>query len=148
MIVRHEIHIDASPGLVWDVTVDVERWPEWTPTVTAAQLLGGGVLRPGAEAKLQQPGQPEARWVVTTFERGRGFTWETRRPGLRMIATHEIVRERAGVKNILSIEAKGIMAMALRPILRKTFRRALAEENLGLKKYCEAMADDRRRRSI
>lgn len=137
MIVRDVIYIDAPPEAVWEVTRDVERWPEWTPTMTSATLLGDGVLKLGASARIKQPGQAEARWVVTAFESGRGFTWETRKPGLRMIATHEISRSGVGTQNELVMEAKGALAVLLRPILRQTIRRALAAENLGLKKRCE-----------
>lgn len=137
MIVRDVIYIEAPPEAVWDVTLDVERWPEWTPTVTSATLLDDGILKLGASARIKQPGQAEARWVVTAYESGRRFTWETRRPGLHMIATHEISRSGSGTQNALVMEAKGALAVLLRPVLRQTIRRALAAENLGLKKRCE-----------
>lgn len=140
MIVRDVIHIDASPEVVWEVTRDVERWPEWTPTVTSATLLEPGEFRLGASAKIKQPGQAEARWVVTSFESGRRFTWETRRPGLRMIASHELSPAGAGTQNVLVMEAKGVLAFLLRPILRRAIREALSQENFGLKKRCEELS--------
>jgi Polyketide cyclase / dehydrase and lipid transport len=33
-----EIEINASPELVWAAVRDVERWPEWTHTVTSVRL--------------------------------------------------------------------------------------------------------------
>lgn len=33
--------ITASTGRVWAVMTDVERWPEWAPTVTSIELLAG-----------------------------------------------------------------------------------------------------------
>lgn len=38
--VQDAIHINATPEVVWRVTVDVERWPEWTPTVTSVRRTG------------------------------------------------------------------------------------------------------------
>ena len=33
-----ETEINASAELVWATMRDVERWPEWTPTVTSVRL--------------------------------------------------------------------------------------------------------------
>lgn len=33
------IHIDASADIVWATLSDVERWPEWTGSVRAVDLL-------------------------------------------------------------------------------------------------------------
>jgi len=33
-----ETEINASAELVWATIRDVERWPEWTPTVTSVRL--------------------------------------------------------------------------------------------------------------
>jgi hypothetical protein len=137
MVIEHAIHIDASPETVWTVTVDVERWPEWSPTVTSAQPVGGGPLRLGIEVRVRQPLQPAAMWVVVALERGRRFAWETRRPGLHMVATHDITPAGAGTTNVLRLEAGGLMATLLRPLLALAFRRALAAENRGLRKRCE-----------
>lgn len=140
MIMQDVVCIDSSPEVVWKVTRDIERWPEWTPTVTSATLLGPGEFGLGASVKIKQPGQPAARWVVTAFESGRRFTWETRRPGLHMIASHEIAPAGSGAQNTLVMEVNGILAFFLRPMLRRTILRALSEENAGLKQRCEEIA--------
>jgi hypothetical protein len=132
------IRIEAAVDAVWAVTVDVERWPEWTPTVTAVARIDDGPLRPGSVARLTQPMQRPALWEVTALEPGRRFAWQSRRPGLRFVATHELEPDGSGTENTLRVEAGGIMAGLLWPLLRPALRRALAAENLGLKRRCEA----------
>ena len=81
--------------------------------------------------------------MVTSFESGHRFTWETRRPGLLMIASHELSPSGSGTRNVLTMEAKGVLAILLRPVLRRAILGALSQENLGLKKRCEEIARDR-----
>jgi hypothetical protein len=137
MTVTDTIQIDAAPDVVWAVTVDVERWPEWTPTVTAVRLIGARELGPGRIARIRQPMQPASEWVVRVFDPGRRFVWETRRMGLRMTAIHALEPSRGGTRNVLTVEATGPLARVLAPVLRRAMARALAEENRGLKKRCE-----------
>ena len=47
MITDSAIDIDASATLVWDVFSDVERWPEWTASVTSLKALDGPGLAVG-----------------------------------------------------------------------------------------------------
>jgi uncharacterized protein YndB with AHSA1/START domain len=138
MRVVNSIHIDAPVETVWAITQDVERWPEWTPTVTSVRLTGDRVLRPGAVARIKQPGQPESDWVVTEFVSRSRFAWATERSGLRMVGTHHLSEERQGTRNILSVDATGPIATLLWPILVFVIRKALADENAGLKRRCEA----------
>jgi uncharacterized membrane protein len=137
MKLADSIQIDASPERVWSVTQEVERWPEWTPTVTSVKRLDPGPFGLGSTARLRQPAQPAAEWVVTEFEAGRGFAWETSRRGLHMKARHEVTADGAGTRNVLSVEATGIVATLLGPLLRIAIARALSAENRGLKSRCE-----------
>lgn len=47
MTVEDTIHIEAPPDVVWRVTEAIERWLEWTPTVTSVVRVGQGPLVPG-----------------------------------------------------------------------------------------------------
>jgi carbon monoxide dehydrogenase subunit G len=140
MKVEHTIHIEASPDVVWSVTLDVEKWPEWTPTVTSVERVDNGPFGLGSGVRIKQPLQAEAEWVVSVFQAGRRFSWETRRAGLHMKATHEISSEGGGTTNVLRVEAAGLLARLLWPLLRLAVRRALAIENRGLKARCEMIA--------
>ena len=82
MHIDHTIHIAAPPSLVWDVTVDSERWPELTPTVTAARRVDDGPFDVGSAALITQPGLPASSWTVTALDPGRSFSWEARVRGL------------------------------------------------------------------
>ena len=137
MTITDAIHIDATPAVVWAVTQDVERWPEWTPTVTSVRRLDTKPFGLGSVARIKQPMQPEADWVVTEFSSGRRFVWETRRTGLHMTGTHELAPQGAGTRNVLRVDAKGAVAVMLWPLLRLAMRKALADENRGLKARCE-----------
>lgn len=143
MRVENIIQIEASPSLVWAVTEDIERWPEWTPTVTEVVRKDSGPFGLGSVARIKQPLQPTAEWVVTEFEPGRKFSWQTRRIGLEMVGGHELRDEGPGTRNVLSLEASGPLAMLLWPVLRMPVRRALSLENRGLKAHCEEIAKRR-----
>lgn len=140
MTVHHTIHIEAPPDAVWAVTEDVERWPDWTPTVAAVRRLDARPFGLGSVVEIRQPAQPPARWTVTEYVPGARFAWATARPGLRMVGTHALTAARGGTTNHLSLEASGVLGTLLWPILYPATRWALARENAGLKRRCEAKA--------
>ena len=55
MITDSAIEIDAPPTLVWHVFTDVERWPEWTASVTSLSALDGPGLAVGKRFEIKQP---------------------------------------------------------------------------------------------
>lgn len=143
MIVEHRIVIAADPALVWAVTSDVERWPDWTPTVNGARFVGGDRLAPGSVVMLRQPMQPESEWTVTEFEEGRRFAWQSQRRGIRFSAVHQVDPAAGGASSLLRAEASGGLAWLLWPLLAIALKRALAQENAGLKARCESLASAR-----
>ncbi|ETW95626.1 MAG: hypothetical protein ETSY1_29800 [Candidatus Entotheonella factor] len=139
MKLEHVIPISAPPEVVWAVTEDIERWPEWTPTVNTVKRLDEGRFDVGSTALLKQPGLPEATWRVTTLIPGEQLTWESRIRGMRLIATHQLVATTTGTQSKLSIEMSGLVVRLLWPLIRLSVRRSLQQENMGLKKQCEAL---------
>lgn len=138
MHVEHTIHIDAPPAVVWETTIDLDRWPEWTPTVHSVRRLDAGPLGVGSVALLRQPGLPEARWVVTALAPGSRFGWETRVRAMHFVASHFIEPEGDGTRNTLSVAATGWPLRLLGPILERKMAAALQAENSGLKAWCES----------
>lgn len=131
------VDIDAPPDHVWEVMTDIERWPEWTPSVTRAEMLTEGPLVQGARARLLQPKAPSAVWTVTSVEPGAAFTWETSSPALTSIASHRIERTGDGSRVTLSVTHSGLFAVLLGWWLGPLTRRYIAMEAQGLKARSE-----------
>ncbi len=55
MDIERIIDIEASREQVWTVMTDVERWPEWTASVTSVALLDAAPFDVGSHARLRQP---------------------------------------------------------------------------------------------
>jgi hypothetical protein len=83
MRIKHSIEIAAPVARVWKLTLDVEKWPDLTPTITRIEWLSEPPVRVGCQARIKQPGQRAKIWTVTEFEPERCFTWATRSLGLR-----------------------------------------------------------------
>ena len=140
MKLENQKQINAPKSIVWSVTEDVERWPQWTPTAKNVKRLDEGPFQVGSAVLIKQPGLPEAQWRVTALTPGEGFTWETRIRGIRFVASHELTSSGAGTSSVLRIEMFGGVAALLWPFIRVSARRSLEKENAGLKAKCEALA--------
>lgn len=124
--------IDAPAERVWEVMSDVERWHEWTPSVTSVRLLGGGPLGVGSRAVIRQPRFPPALWKVAAIEPGRSFTWVSVAPGLRVVGHHDVEPAGAGSRATLSLELQGILGGAWGRLTRSITERYIALEARGL----------------
>ena len=81
--------LNASQEATWKVLSDVARWHEWTPTVTKVEVLNTPELKLGNRYKLYQPKLQPAEWIVTELTTSN-FTWESKVPGMHMVAEHVI----------------------------------------------------------
>jgi uncharacterized membrane protein len=140
MTITDTIDIAAPVSLVWRVTADVEKWAEWTPTVTSVRLVNGERLRLGSIATIKQPMQSAADWTVVEYEEERRFAWQTSTAALRFKGVHDLAPSTAGTRNTLAVEATGFLALLLWPVLRLAIRKSLRDENAGLKRRCEQEA--------
>lgn len=134
---RLSIDIEAPPAIVWEVMSDVERWHEWTPTITSVSLLDRARLTVGSRARIRQPRLPVAVWTVTELEEGTGFAWVVRRPGMRVTARHWIEPTATGSRATLSLEFTGPMGPLLGRLTRELNQRYLDLEAEGLKRRSE-----------
>jgi uncharacterized membrane protein len=98
---RFEATIDvAAPAqLLFEVYTDVERWPEWTASVTSVERLDQGPLSVGSRARIKQPRLPAAVWEVTEVVAGHSFTWMARGPGIITTGSHVVPRQRVGARS-------------------------------------------------
>ena len=139
MTTTRTIAIAAPPAVVWAVMSDVERWHEWTPTVTSVTLLDAGPFAVGTRARIVQPKLPKMVWRVSAVEPGRSFRWETHGFGGGAVAWHEVADDgRGGTLATLGIEQTGWMNALLARWIGPLTERYVATEAEGLKRRSEA----------
>lgn len=133
MTVEDRIEIDAPASRVWQLTIDIEGWPAFTPTINRVERLDSGELRVGSRARLDQPDQPARVWTVTELEPGRRFVWSAPFLAWSMTASHELVPTDTGTANVLRLDLDGPLARLVGALLRRPLRKAIAAENRGFK---------------
>jgi uncharacterized membrane protein len=136
---RIAIDVAAPPRRVWDVLVDVERWPDWTESVTSVRPLDAGPLAVGSRFELSQPRLPTGTYTVTALEAGKDFTWEQRQPGSTVSAHHECTPlPDGGTRVELKVVMTGAFGGIVGRLYRKLTERYLAMEAAGLKARAES----------
>ena len=135
---RTAIEIAAPPARVWSIISDVERWHEWTASITRIERLDSGPLRIGSRAIVRQPKLPQNRFEVTALEEGRGFTWESKNPGLRGLGHHWIEPTATGCRATLGVDFRGPLAWPISRLYGTLTQRYIEMEAAGLKRRCEA----------
>jgi carbon monoxide dehydrogenase subunit G len=127
------VDIPAAPPTVWSVLADIERWHEWTPSVTRIERLDPGPLAVGARARVRQPRLPQAVWQVTELIEGSGFTWVTSSPGVRVVARHGLEPIADGTRARLSVAFSGLLGPPVAWLTRGLNERYLGLEARGLR---------------
>ena len=134
MITDSAIEIEAPPALVWEVFSDVERWPEWTASVTSLRALDGPGLAVGKRFEIKQPRLPKLVWEVTGVEEGASWTWEQRSPGGRTVASHEVIGTDGGRTLVRQrLDQQGPVGALVARLMHGTTKRYLELEARGLK---------------
>lgn len=137
--------IAAPADIVWAVMSDVERWPEWTASVSHVRRWQR--QRPfavGSRALVLQPKLPPAVWTVTSLTDGREFIWRAGLPGWWTIGGHRV--EPLGpssARATLSLVFKGWLAARLAGRMRELVESYVGMELRGLKARSESRARER-----
>jgi uncharacterized protein YndB with AHSA1/START domain len=140
MLYAETTFIEAPVELVWRLTIQVDDWPAFLPTVRRLQRLDTGELRVGSAARLKQPGQFSAVWTVTRLEPEREFTWETRRPGLCLTGRHLVERSGAGTALTLTLQTAGPAAGVVSAVFGALMRSSLRREAAGFTSQAAAIS--------
>jgi polyketide cyclase/dehydrase/lipid transport protein len=134
------VDVPAPPQLVWPVMADLERWPEWTPSVSRVRKLSPGPLGVGSRVRIHQPKLPPALWRVAEVEPNSGFTSVSTAPGVRVTARHIAEPTADGCRVTLSIRYEGLFGPLLARWTRDLNERYLALEAHGLRARCIELA--------
>jgi hypothetical protein len=128
---RTSIDVVASPERVWEVLIDVERWPEWTDSVSSVRRLDAGPFAVGSRVEVSQPRIPP----------GIAFTWVQRQPGSTVSAHHECAPLPDGRTRVeLRVVMSGVLGGVVGRLYRRLTERYLAMEAAGLKLRAEDIA--------
>ena len=138
MILQNKIDIEASLKCVWLATIDVENWPLWSPAMEKIIREDSGDFKVGSTALIKQKLMPQIRWRVTELTPNQSFSWKAQVLGIHMVASHSLAPREGGVVSILKVEMTGWMTNLFGFLMKGPVRKALEDENLGLKNYCEA----------
>ena len=135
------VEVAAPVERVWEVLLDVERWPEWASTVTSVRRLDDGPLAVGSKVRIEQPRIPSTEYVVTELEPDRSFVWVATAPGVRTTARH-LLEELGpdGTRVTLAVEQAGPVAAVMGRFYRRLTDRYLAAEAEGIKARSEGRA--------
>jgi len=132
-----DVDIEAAPDTVWAVMSDVERWHEWTESITSVKRLDQGPLVVGSRAHVRQPKLRPADFVVTDLVPSREFTWVTHSPGIGATARHAATPMGGRTRATLSVRFEGLFSRAVAWLFGKLTNEYIALEAAGLKKRSE-----------
>lgn len=135
---EQSIVINASAERIWAVLTDMERWPEWTASMSSIKRGEDTPFGVGATARIKQPRLPAGDWRVTEYEPDRWFKSETASPGLKIAAGHRIEPATSGCTVTLSIDQSGFMSGMVGRIYGGRIRRYIDLEANGLKQRSES----------
>ncbi|WP_330276965.1 SRPBCC family protein [Lentzea sp. NBC_00516] len=134
---QHAITIAAPPERVWEVLIDVERWPERISTVDSVERLDDGPFTVGSSARLRQPKLPEAVWTVTELTRGMSYTWESKQPGALSVASHVVEPHPDGTRLTLAVSVSGPLSGPGWLFTKRLARRYVETEAASIKSVAE-----------
>jgi uncharacterized membrane protein len=141
MIIEDSVEIDAPAQLVWEVFSDVERWPEWTASVTSLVARDGTGLAVGKRFAIKQPGMSKLVWKVTEIDPGSSWTWVQRSPGVRVTARHWVSTQPGGRTLVRQqLEQRGLLGGLVGRLMTKKAKRFIELEGQGLKARSEQLS--------
>jgi uncharacterized membrane protein len=129
--------IQAPIDVVWGVLVDVERMPEWTPSMRSVSLEIGRALHRGSRARIKQPWLRAGTWTVDLFDPPRYYSWRSRTGSIETVGGHLLTDRGPVTDATLTIRHSGRGATLAGTALRPLVRHYLHVELRGLKTRAE-----------
>ena len=136
MITEGSIEIEAPASVVWDVFTDVERWSEWTASMTGSSPSTGRGSRWASGSRSSSRGCPSSSGRSprsSRASRGRGARGRPAARRSRRTKSTAIDAERTLVRQ--RIDQRGPVGVAVGVLMRRLTKRYLDLEAQGLKAF-------------
>ena len=126
-------HDNVDAKSVWNIMIDIEKWPEWHDDLEFCKMHGE--FKVGSYFWLKPKGAPKAKIFLTEIDEGNGFTDCTHFFGARMYDQHSWEKKDDGVVFHHKIWVTGILSWFWIWIVAKNVARDIPEEinNLALR---------------
>jgi uncharacterized membrane protein len=134
----HSTTIQAPPERVWEVFSNVERWPDWTPTVDSVERLDAGRIHIGSRTRIRQPKLRAAVWEVTDMKDGEYFEWVSSVPGMKTTGGHRVISTPEGTVATATIIQEGPLSWLFGRMYAGLTRQYIATETQKLKEVSES----------
>jgi uncharacterized membrane protein len=132
--------INASQEAIWMVLSDVAHWYEWTPTVTKVEALNTPEIKLDNRYKVFQPKLQPVEWTVTLLAPPFSFTWESKTPGMHMVAEHILTQKGASKTDLtLTFAFNGWLGNLIGRMYGKMTAEYIQTEAQSLKKRAESL---------
>ena len=131
------VFIEAPVERVWNVLEQVERWHEWTSSITRIERLDPVLGQAGSRVRILQPRLRPAIWTVDAWVPPRRLSWSTRQPGVRLAAGHELAPHDGGCMFTQTLACSGPLGGLAWLLFGRLTRSYLAMESQGLKDRAE-----------
>lgn len=136
---EHTIDIAAPPDRIWPVMIDVERWSDWTASITSIRKLDPPPFGTGSRVHMSQPKLRPGIWTVTELESCRSFTWASGVSGLMRVAARHIIEPAdSGSRVTFSVEFRGLLGGLAGLAFAKITAEYIGTEAAGLKRRVES----------
>ena len=132
-----ELEIAAPIGRVWEILMDVRRWPEWTRSISRVEPLEEGPMRLHSRVRMIQPKLRPAIWRITEFSEGDKFVWVSKSPGVMVTGGHFVRPGRDGTTVTLTLDMTGILSGIVASLAGKLTEEYMSYEIEGLKRRSE-----------
>lgn len=113
VIIERRVVIDAPPERVYEILVDIQRWPDWDPGVTRTEPYAGRPLERG-DRFYMNPGGYDTVAQVLEAEPGRLIRWRGEGGGIVGVHSHRLVE--IAPNRTMVVNREEFHAWYLRPV--------------------------------
>ncbi len=135
--VTRKLVVNSEAHTIFSVLADVEKWNEWTKSITSISFLEKERFVVGGKARILQPRLSPAIWTITEIVENKSFTWMTKTLGVTITATHSLDSTLEGTIVELRLIYEGLLSGLVFRLFSKMAIQNLELEIKGLKAECE-----------